>query len=148
MKRIVAFFVIALVGFGVVFGTKGDEFDFQGLEKVCFVTDLTHAEDENAVINGNDVYITVSAGKVKEIKLDKVKGYVLYFDKNCDESMLVNRFLDYSSDFYYVGSTRIVNGYNAKYHDYRFVEGKKYNVQIAFTDESILVGFPMILTGF
>lgn len=150
MKRIVAFFVIGLLALGILVGTGANKYNFEGLEKVCFVTDLTHSEDENAVISGNDVYITVGVSEAKETmgKLDNIKGYVLYFNNDCDKDKLLNIFLDYSSDEYLVGNTRIINGYSSKYSDFRLVDGKKYNVQVAFSEENVLVGFPMILTGF
>ena len=150
MKRIVAFFVIGLLALGILVGTGANKYNFEGLEKVCFVTDLTHSENENAVISGNDVYITVGVSEAKETmgKLDNIKGYVLYFNNDCDKDKLLNIFLDYSSDEYLVGNTRIINGYSSKYSDFRLVDGKKYNVQVAFSEENVLVGFPMILTGF
>ncbi len=150
MKRIVAFFVIGLLALGILVGTGANKYKFEGLEKVCFVTDLTHSEDENSVISGNDVYITVGVSEAKETmgKLDNIKGYVLYFNNDCDKDKLLNIFLDYSSDEYLVGNTRIINGYSSKYSDFRLVDGKKYNVQVAFSEENVLVGFPMILTGF
>lgn len=148
MKRIVAFIVITLLGFGVIIGLKGNEINFDGLDKVCFVTDLSYANEENAVVSGNDVYITVSADKAKEIKLNNIKGYVLYFNKTSDKKALLNYFFDYSSDEYFVGNTMIMNGYTSKYSDFRYVDGKKYNAQVAFTEDYIIVGLPMILTGF
>jgi len=150
MKRIVVFFVIGLLALGILVGTGANKYNFEGLEKVCFVTDLTHSENENAVISGNDVYITVGVSEAKETmgKLDNIKGYVLYFNNDCDKDKLLNIFLDYSSDEYLVGNTRIINGYSSKYSDFRLVDGKKYNVQVAFSEENVLVGFPMILTGF
>lgn len=150
MKRIVAFIILALCGFGIIVGSNKGEYCFDGLEKVCFVTnDLSLSSAENAVISGNYVYITVNPDEAKEVynNLKDIKGYVLYFNKDCRERLIGN-LLDYHSTEYYVGDTCVINGYSTDYVDYRLVDGKKYNVQMAFTEENIIVGYPMILTGF
>lgn len=42
----------------------------------------------------------------------------------------------------------IIYGYTSKFNQCEFVDGKKINVQIVVDEYQILVGFPMIMTGF
>ena len=42
----------------------------------------------------------------------------------------------------------IYRGFYEGYKDFRYIDGKKINVQIAFVEETWIVGFPLILTGF
>ena len=34
------------------------------------------------------------------------------------------------------------------FNDFRFVDGKKINLQIAKDENAVIIGFPLILTGF
>ena len=42
----------------------------------------------------------------------------------------------------------IYYGYTSKYSDFRLINGKKINIQIAFTEYGVMLGLPLILTGF
>lgn len=43
---------------------------------------------------------------------------------------------------------KILYGYKNDFSDFRFIDGKKINVQIAWAENETIVGFPLIMTGF
>ena len=151
MKRIIAFLLLFGVGFGVKIGSVAPVLNYDGLEKVVFVTaDKVEDEDLQIIQNGNLFYVSVLAEKAKEAqeKLSNIKGYCLYFNKETDSEAIIDRFVDFRASESEVGDSRVITGYNTRFADFRYVDGKKINVQIAFTQDAIIVGFPLILTGF
>ncbi len=48
----------------------------------------------------------------------------------------------------YVGSSLVCEGYTAKLHDYKVVNGKKVNIQMSYFDEKLVVGYPLIYNSF
>lgn len=153
MKRIIAFLFVSLVGLALLYAGEQSLNSYDGLEKVVFVSGENYETDNekiSVIISGSDFYVMTPvefAGTVKE-ELSYIKGYVLYFSKEADEDSLLESLMDYHSTESYQTGVKVVNGYTSKYSDYRYIEGKKYNVQVAFTEDAILVGYPLILTGF
>ena len=153
MKRIIAFLFVSLVGFAVLYAGDRPVNFYEWLDKVVFVSGENYdvADDDiNVIVSGSDFYIvtpTALAGSVKD-KLSDIMGYVLYFSKEADEDSLLESLMDYHSKASTQSGVRVINGYTSGYSDYRYVDGKKYNVQVAFTEDAILVGYPLILTGF
>ncbi len=153
MKRIIAFLFVSLVGVALLYAGEQSFNSYDGLEKVVFVSGENYETDNekiSVIISGSDFYVMTPvefAGNVKE-ELSNIKGYVLYFNKELDEDNLLESLMDYRSTESYQTGVKVVNGYTSKYSDYRYIEGKKYNVQVAFTEDAILVGYPLILTGF
>ena len=47
-----------------------------------------------------------------------------------------------------VEGIEIYEGYTNSYKDFRYVGGQKINIQIAVKEKEVIVGFPLILTGF
>lgn len=157
MKRIVAFIFVLALSALILFAATGEKFDYGGLEKVCFVCagalseqDIDESQIISAVESGAQAYVTVKPENAQETrqKIKQIDGYVLHFNKNSDLNVLKKQFFDFSNGSYRLGDYQILEGYTSKYDDFREVDGKRYNVQLAITPDEIIVGFPAILTGF
>ena len=140
--RKVAFFLFVIA---ILVGGVCPFVDFQESQRVTLVcNDLPSQYLNEAIKSGNDFYITTTTERAKSLakELD-VRGYVLYFnkDKKID-------FVDYTLSDSNIDGYRVVTGYTNRFQKYRIVDGKKVNIQIAYTGEKIVVGLPLILTGF
>lgn len=149
----IAFFVVFLVLI-VVQSLKTDDFKvFAGYEKVVVVCDEKYLDlDDNPIISGNDFYHCISGEKAshffKNIKSYKYKGLSFYFDKSYsieDFNKLFNNTLMASA---IKGEYTIYYGYYEDFKDFRMIDGKRINVQLADVEDNWIVGMPLILTGF
>ena len=77
---------------------------------------------------------------------DQIKGFNLYFSENVEQIIQTLSGQIYRSQD--VEGMKIYYGYTNLYNDFRYVSGKKINVQIAEQEKQVIVGFPLILTGF
>lgn len=154
MKRIIAFLILAALGCALTFAGEDSFFIQQGLERVTFVSKQLCEFEEDAEVkiiqSGNHFYISTSPENAQRVgeKLSQVSGYVLYYDKTIDKEELLSALLDFRGEESIVEGTKVVTGYTSHFKDFRVLNGKKVNVQIAFTEDNIVVGFPLILTGF
>lgn len=150
MKKLIVFlFIIALVVGGFSFeGLSKGIFVAEGIEQVCFVSGKQY-EDFESVQCGEKFFNYCSYEKAKE------KAFLV---KNCDavqfytneESLKavldkINYQQLYSE---VVEGIEIGYGYSPCYASSVFIDGKKVNVQIARKDGKVVIGFPMILTGY
>ena len=151
MRRIVAFVFLLGVSLLILIGVASPKVQYDGLEKVCFVTSgEVDFQDEKVLTSGNQSYVTVDAARADEIRkqLAQIDGYILYFSPKTSVESLLEQFFDYKNPSYLLAGYTIYDGYTSKYFDFCMLNGRKYNVQLAVTPEAIIVGFPMILTGF
>ncbi len=149
MKRIIAFiFIFLVIAIIPLLAPRG--YDYAGLNAITFVTSKD-IDDENyiSIKSGNDYFIKVDKTRALELakKLD-IKGYNLHFDRSSDVEALKAHFIDYCMPKFEVNGIEILEGYTKSYCDFRIVEGKKINVQMAILKNEIIIGFPLILTGF
>lgn len=122
--------------------------DFE-VDNICLVTsEKVENEDVEFVVCGNKYfnYCTVDLAKklINEIDCDAVQ---LYFDKELFENL--KKTLKYQN----VKTEKINNlcifyGYTSFYQDCVYIDNKKVNVQFVLNDNNLVVGFPMILTGY
>lgn len=150
MKRFVAFLFILTVFALIPLGMTSFSADTDEVTRATFVTESPiEMEGAEVIASGVDYYITVSAAQIEEAqsKLKNIKGYVCYYDKSVNENK-INSLLQYKLSETIIENTRVLTGYTSAYKDYRIIDGKKVNIQVAFTESEVIVGYPLILTGF
>lgn len=152
MKRIVVFLISIFCLCSPIF-LKGSTSGLvtTGANKVCIISSEEILLDESEVVqNGNQFYYFFSCDKFESYKskFKKIDGLNFYFDKDSTQETLIKQFS--ISQFSTSSSTgmKILTGYTSVYSDFRFVDGKKVNVQIAWAATEVVVGFPLILTGY
>lgn len=151
MKSLIVFFVaiFILIGFKVVYENDMPNYDF---EKLVIVTNSDSSFDSEKINNGNHFYYTfdnIKGKKVlKNLNMSEIEGLVYYFEKDFTIDKIKSKL-----DFCYSSQEKIDNlnifyGYDSSYPDFRYVEGKKVNVQIVENATNFIVGYPMILCGY
>ena len=106
--------------------------------------------DREYLQNGEDFYYNFDKIEGQEVlkglDVNEIKGLVFYFE-NIDINDLFNK-----TDFYYKGEEvdgmKVYYGYDSSYLDFRYINGKKINIQIVQNSTKTIVGYPMILCGF
>ena len=149
MKRMIGFFImiilLLLVGF-----IKEDNFSaFYSFSKMTLVTTEKLDSMTEPIISGNQYYYTFenTNENIKLLEDNSFDCYIFYFDIELSANKLMKNF-DY---IYQGGSTQdylIYYGYYSNFKDYRYVDGKKINFQLAKTAEDWILGLPLIETGF
>ena len=150
-------FVLILSCFCLTFSLKKQTnplFSFDGVDKVCLISSLNfqekNIEDMQTVVCG-DVYFNYCSLSVAKNNLDvlnkNIKGIQFYLSDVGIEDIIarVNGQIVETSQ---VGDLKIYYAYSPYYDDCVFVNDKKINMQIAEKEEKIVVGFPLILTGY
>ena len=146
MKRMIAFLIIILLLIGFKF--IDNNFAKYHFQKFIVVSKISALYNTPVVKNGNDYYYAFRDRAVlDEINMNDVEGIIFYFDKSMDINILLNEM-----DFYYKGGIvndiQVFYGYDSDYAEYNLIDNKKINVQIVENSTNIIVGYPMILSGF
>ena len=133
MKRVIGFFVAVILLIGVCVFKENDYALFNGFSRIIVVSEQEQLY-QNYLINGNQYY------------------YI--FDENADVKQLdfnIEKLMS-NLDFYYQGGDvegyKLYYGYYCDFNEFRYVDGKKVNIQIALTQNEIVVGLPLITTGY
>lgn len=150
MKKLAIFIISAAIIISATTISKESALDISGANSVTFVMDAACAEEEGLdfVWSGSDAIVNIECESVKE-KYEMYNPKSVIFEFDIDKK-------DYIMDFLSVGQTQEQNlegmqikyGYTSKFSECEFIGGKKYNVMIVEKEENILVGFPIIMTGF
>lgn len=150
MKRMIVFLLLFIVACSILYfkeQTKIDDFDFY---KVTFVSKDYKEEFKNYISkNGNQYYYTFDNLQSKNFNINSLKldGVVYYLDDNIDVNKLLSKL-----DFFYQGKNvedyQIYYGYDVDIKDFVYVGGKKINIQIVKRSNDIVLGSPLILTGY
>ena len=150
MKRMIAFIFVIFVLFGVILVKDNlpSSFDYTKVVVVSKNDDLCSAEK----IQNGEVYYYFLGKDAKDI-LDNISGKdiegIVYYLSNEYDIGFLNKKFDYTlSSPSYVEGREVYYGYDKDYYDFRFIDGKKINVQIANDGNGWIIGYPMILTGF
>lgn len=122
--------------------------DFR-VENVCFVTaENVESEEVEPVMCGNKYfnYCTVDVAKklINEIDYDAIQLYL-----NTESFENLKKTLKYQNvKMEKIDNLCIFYGYTPFYQDCVYIDNKKVNVQFVLNDNNLVVGFPMILTGY
>ena len=150
MKKL-AVFLIAGVLISLVGIIPSDNiFDLKGIESAKFVMTAEVAQNEELdfVQSGADAIVEIKQSELKE-KYQKYspKSIVLEFEKG--KTQYITDFLNLSlASEQEIDGIRIIYGYTSFYKDSQYIDGKKINVMLVEKDDCVLVGFPIIMTGF
>ena len=123
-------------------------FSIDGVEKVCFVT-KENVEGFESVRCGDNIFNFCTLDQATEnLKtLEQAKSFQLYFsDVNLKDVFDKLKFEEISVSE--IGDIKVYCGYTPYSQKSVLIDGKKINVQISAMDEKLIVGFPMILTGY
>ena len=150
MKRVVFFIVIIAVIVAPMFASK-QKFDYQGVEKVAVVsTQALQLENAGIVQNGGQNIYSLSVEDYLRQK-DLIKDYdglVFFYSQDTSFEKLKDI---WQISWHYkskMEQMQIVYAFSPLVEDFVFLSGKKVNLQIAWSQDSVMVGLPLILTGF
>lgn len=150
MKKLAVFIFVTILCAMAVIIPRENALNLSGAKKVTFIVDAQIAADERLdyVQSGSDAIIDVGCENIKE-KYEKYapKSVVFEFDRNQRE--YVENFLSLNfTTLQNLDDMQIVYGYTQKFDRTELIDGKKINVMIVQKEDSVLVGFPIIMTGF
>lgn len=153
MKRMIAFFILLLLLFCVKYIDIDKIKEIFGYDRIVVITDCCYADLSNEYIKSGDYFyykLNKEQGKefLKTQKKYKVEGISFYFEKNYDLSYFKNMFKSNFLHGMQIENMKVYYGFCKNFNDYKMVEGKKINLQLAQTEEEWVLGIPMILTGF
>lgn len=148
MKRMIAFFIVFIFFIGLKIAGENN-LPYWNYDSVIIVSSNAIFEKQY-IQNGEDFYFTFDKNEgetvLKDLNIKEIKGLVFYFN-NIDINNLLNKI-----DFYFDGTDvegmKVYYGCDSSYPDYRYINGKKINVQIVENSTKTIVGYPMILCGY
>ena len=147
MKNLVAFLFVTVLLFVFCCFDLSPKLPFSLATRASFVLDQKVEVFDN--VQNGEPYIVEVYSDIENFyrsHSDKIQGFNLYFSQSVKQVMqnLPGQFYQ-SQD---VEGMQVFYGYTNLYDDFRYVAGKKINVQIAQQQNQVIVGFPLILTGF
>lgn len=142
-------FVIFAVCF-CSFLPKQSVFGIENVKAISFVADVQSVQNLGLEYtpNGGDAIVEVEPASAQEF-YNSLHPKCIVMTLECDQMNNLKNYLNMTN--FYTQSLQdktIVYGYTSKFDKCEFIEGKKINVQIVLDDNQILVGFPLIMTGF
>lgn len=148
MKKIIAFLLLFLpIGFLLKANNYPDFiFDIDGIEKICVVT-KDEIKDEQVVETLSYNYVFYSAEQKEKIKKINAEGYVLYLS-GVSESKLQNDLKLMILKEEKILDKQVVYGYTPLCNKTIEINNKKINVEMVIDNEKIIIGFPLILSGY
>lgn len=151
MKKLIIFlFIISLVGGSLIFFDKSEPiFAVKGVDEVCFVSgeklngEFSYVECGDKIFN----FCTFDEAKEKAELLKSADAVQFYADEDKLLDILKKiKFQSlYSED---VDGIEICYGFTPCFADAVIIDGKKVNVQVAKREGRVVLGFPMIMTGY
>ena len=141
----IGFFVVIIILLSLSF-TWQNNFDFLSCCDEILVVSNKHLDGQDYIIkNGQQYYY-----KFDSLDSFNDKDYIaynFYFNNTAYFNDIVKNF-----SFLYRGNSienyQIYYGYYDGYFDFRYIDGKKINVQVVVTDKQLIVGFPLVVTGY
>lgn len=147
MKNLVAFLFLTVLLLVFCYFDFSPTLPFDNAARASFVLE-EKVEGYDYVQNGDEYIVEVYSDieRFYQKYSDQIKGFNLYFSENVEQIIQTLSGQIYRSQD--VEGMKIYYGYTNLYNDFRYVSGKKINVQIAEQEKQVIVGFPLILTGF
>ncbi len=151
MKKLMVFIFVILSAGVCIAVPKADVFGMANAKSYTLILNVEEAKAENLTFtqNGQDaIFSTADKSQAHQLyKKYNPKCAILTFDKGEYNNILNYLKIDAKST-QKVENMQILCAYTSIYPEYRVVENKKVNVQMAIKEEEIICGFPMIMTGF
>lgn len=152
MKKLIAFvLILACVASTAFFKVeKNPLFDIDGVTKVCFVSNQDLSKYDMQAQRCGDMFFNfcdqkTAKEKVKIIK-NKIQSVQFYFDKNDESVMKKLKFTLVNEKE--IENIKVLEGYSPLCGAGYQIDKKNINVQIAIKGDEIVVGTPLILTGY
>lgn len=150
MKKLAIFIICAILIVAAKVIPDKNIFEMDEIRNVTFVIDaVAAAEDELSFVqSGTDAIVEINCDAAQE-KYEKYhpKSVILEFDAHKKD--YVAEFLAMQqAQTQNIQDMTIVYGYTSKFDKCQYVDGKKVNVMIVEKQGALLVGFPIIMTGF
>lgn len=147
MKNLVAFLFLTVLLLAFCYFDFSPALPFDNAARASFVLE-EKVEGYDYVQNGDEYIVEVYSDieRFYQKYSDQIKGFNLYFSENVEQIIQTLSGQIYRSQD--VEGMKIYYGYTNLYNDFRYVSGKKINVQMAEQENQVIVGFPLILTGF
>ncbi len=147
MKSLIAILFLPLIFFAISHVETKQELPFAS-DYARFVVNR-QIEGFDCLRNGEQYIIDIYSDieKFYNSYCNEIVGVNLYF-----KSLDINQFQKNVNGRIFktqeVEEMQMYQGYTNLYKDFRYVNGKKINIQIAVKENEVIVGFPLILTGF
>ena len=153
MKKFLIFLLVGIC-LSIVIPSKYKEGVLSLVEdanRVCFVSsEKLEVEEVESVFSGDLVFNYCSLGKAKELigeVQSNLEGIHFEFEEK-SEAEILSVFKGEKVYEEVVDGIRIVYCFSPYYQKCITLNGEKVNMQIAFKDSELIVGFPLILTGY
>ena len=148
MKSLIALLFLPLTLFVFCYFDLSPSLPMGNATRASFVMENS-LEGYDYIQNGEqfiiDVYSDIES--FYAIRSQDIIGFNLYF-----QTLDINDFANSVNGQIFkrqsVEGIEIYEGYTNCYKDFRYVGGQKINIQIAVKEKEVIVGFPLILTGF
>lgn len=152
MKKLIAFFVIAVLLISIRYFKTDDFSPFRDFSHVVIVSAKPYNDLTLQVQNGEQYYYDFDSSdedkkRLEGIDKNDIEGYVFYYQTDKKLTYFSTHF-DYIYQGKAVENYDVYYGYYSGYNDFRYVTGKKVNFQLVKTDSSWILGFPLIVTGY
>lgn len=153
MKKFALFMLVLLCLVPTAFSKVDTNplFYLDGVEKVCFVSERNLQSDDVESVQSGDLFfnycsLETARENFKSFKL-KLKGLQFYFE-NFDAEKILKQLKCEVLTTTEIEGMKVLCGFTPYYDDNILLNNHKVNVQIAQTENGVVVGFPLILTGY
>lgn len=136
MKAIIFFTVCLAIILPLYHVQKGDVFDVEGLKEIYFVK----------MDDGKAVYEKQNKTNFEIGDLSNNEGVIITIDGEIDKA--IESFDIKIIKTEEIEGLNVLYGYTNMYNDFIYIDGKQSNVQLVQNQNEIIVGFPIILSGF
>lgn len=149
MKKIIAFFLLFLPILFLLKNKEGSDsiFNLEGVDKACIVT-KSEAHGQNFIETMACNYIYLDEKEIeKRNDIKDILGYILYL-KNSNTDYITKKLQMLILNEENIEDKKVLYGYTPFYKDSVYIQNKKVNVEMILDQDEIIVGFPMILSGY
>lgn len=148
MNKVIVFFILIGIFVATFYFTSeiNPIFTMENVVDACVVSDRAISVEN--IKNGQKYYNYCKYDEVKDLlQHNQCDALQLSFDKRNEKEIKKQcKFQEISRQK--LGDIEILYGYTPFWHDCKYVDGKKVNMQIAIYDAKVIAGFPLLLTGY
>ena len=151
MKKLLIFIFVGIIGAIGLSLPKKDVFSMENVNSFTIVTSAAEAVKQKLdfVPNGQDAIVTVKSAEQARKIYDSTQAKCVIMTLRVENYQKTCDFLEISSHFTQkLDNMEILYAYSHLVSSSVMVEGKKVNVQIVKSGDEMIVGMPMIMTGF
>ena len=151
MKKLAVFIFVGMLAVCGIFIPKQSIFDIEGACEYCFVASVEAAQESELtfVENGADVIASTTDKVAAKEFYEKNAPKCVVMKFGCENLQKVKDFLKISQSWEQkLQDKEIIYGYTSMFEKCEFVNGKKINVQLVLEGDQLIVGFPLIMTGY